>query len=1085
MQVKIGFDKFPVPSISTEVPLVDIVTGEKLVDEVGIPLVTDTGIAIEQIGRSNNSSSIVLDPETIEPIRVREIFQESTETSTTLLGIDRAETQLSLFSDVSTLGLDEKEWEVFNFTSYFGYGPWDNRGTKSFGNHYNARMREETQEQAIQIGSFPVPYTYPFPPRFADQGLFNQSFYDRFVNFILLGNILYNYYSGTTIQTQFGSNFKDKFLDGSKVSINNDNEIEYIGITEAQGLVLIDEWTRTWVDITSNRLLDPRDNRTLINSQSINTIVDNNPSIDNTRPGYNSNPLRFSLLQSRRAFRYQPGRISGFTFGAKSSSDSGSNSNIMEWGISNPTDQYMFRIQGANFSIVRRSAIPLELGALARSGLTLDDQKEEGSLNPFDNFVYHTIIIPREKFNGDPVNGNGRSGYLLNPSLVTMFKIEFGWYGAIGARFYAYIPVNNNESRWVVLHTIVIENSLGKPCLEDPFFKFSYSVSISDSSTLRTPQFLYKYGSSMYIDGGDEGTVTQHSYSSLLKNINKNNPKSIIGIYPKLKIINIEGTSKDNKKVIIPKDLSVSSDVLSKIEIARCRACPGFGHHYNEGLYTEENGRKIKIRFVGSTRGKIEIVSEDEENLQLFTHEDVGSKLVSDGIWATYISRIDEEFAEIVGDEIIGYTQAFISRISNTYQKIESGLPETVSLRNGELAQISIPVGGNLSEVYGQDVLLSNYSAIAGSNIPLTGSKIKIQFLNSLPRSNGHYNEFLIGITDKQPVESFDSGLKWKYGEEEKDDLEEIDTLFGEWIPSTRSRNRNGIENGEANYPREYLMEIDYRIPNPPGLGSGRCSNLIVEVLGKNSLSTTLINTHPVTGLPGWFLRLQPGVRFPEGSLIGGEIGVNGLGTGISFISEQDSFKQDNNDIYFAEISNQIPGFENNSSVIVEFTQVKISGTGILKFKIFKFNPYPLYLFAKLRDNSRINSISISEELGESTVSSSPNWILNNKALKDNYNSSAVAGFPPTNFTSEKRLDSASIDKQLEQNLRPSRIVDTFFIGSNKKQKISLKNIYNIDKETITPDLFNLEATFIVASVLPIEQASTGLIQITLNTSEQ
>ena len=40
-----------------------------------------------------------------------------------------------------------------------------------------------------------------------------------------------------------------------------------------------------------------------------------------------------------------------------------------------------------------------------------------------------------------------------------MYKIEFGWYGAIGLRMYAYIPVEHGKARWVVVHTFVIENN--------------------------------------------------------------------------------------------------------------------------------------------------------------------------------------------------------------------------------------------------------------------------------------------------------------------------------------------------------------------------------------------------------------------------------------------------------------------------------------------------------------------------------------------------------------------------------------------------------------------------------------------------
>ena len=82
-----------------------------------------------------------------------------------------------------------------------------------------------------------------------------------------------------------------------------------------------------------------------------------------------------------------------------------------------------------------------------------------------------------------------------------MWKIEFGWYGAIGATFYAYIPSGAGEARWVVIHTLVIENSLGQPCLQDSYFRFKYALDVFNTANLKTPQFLYKYGASYYIDG--------------------------------------------------------------------------------------------------------------------------------------------------------------------------------------------------------------------------------------------------------------------------------------------------------------------------------------------------------------------------------------------------------------------------------------------------------------------------------------------------------------------------------------------------------------------------------------------------------
>lgn len=1096
MQTKIGFDKFPVPSITTEVPLNDIVTGEKLVDQGGIPLVTETEKSVGEVARSNRATSVIFDSETIKPIPIAEIFRETSETSTTLLGVDRAETQLSLFSDVSVMGLDEDHWEVYNFTGGNKYGPWENRGTKAFGPHYNAEMSEETQEQAIRIGCFPVPYSYPWPPRFADQGFYSQTLYQQFVSFIQLGNTLYTYFSEAGRQVEYGATFKDRFLDPSKVTISS-NEIEYSGVSEAAGLVLIDEWTRTWVDINANLLYDPRNGITPISTAQINAITGSNPSMADTRPGYRTDDIRYSFLQSRKAFRYQPGRISGFTFGAKTSTDSGSEANVLEWGITNPTDQYTFQVKGASFSIVRRSTVPLEPAVIARNGLdpvtgqTLEENGDPFDVDPATGQLrkYYTMVVSRDLFNGDPVNGNGPSGYLLNPALVTMFKIEFGWYGAIGARFFAYVPIDNDEGRWINLHTLVIENSLGQPCLEDPYFRFRYAVRINDASTLRTPQFIYKYGASMYIDGGDQGTVTQHSYTAPVRSINASNEKSLIGIYAKPLIVNKEGDSKINKKVILPKEVSVYSDALAKLKIVKCRACPGFGHNYNQGLETGTNGRQLNIKFISSSRNKIATVPDNLLNpspTQLFQPSDVGAKIVADGLWSGYVGTLDPDSAVTVGQDIIGYEEAAVDRIVNEFQKVSNtGYPAQVIPRaTGQL--LTIPI----NTTYPYPVTLSNYDAVAGSSVSLTGSKIQIQFLNAVPIGNlGHFNEFLLGVTDKKPVEVIGQGLKWEYAVgDQRDILAKTDMLYGEWTQSTTGRDRNGYERGEANYPTQLKMELDYRIPTPGGDKSGRCSTVTVQVLDKSQLLTTLISGNPATGAAdgNWYLELQPNTQFPAGSILGGEIGVNNAGTGITFASEQQSYQEGVNTIYYAQISGQISGIADGQNVTIQLTPVQLTATHISTNKIFKFNPFPLYVVAMMRDGSAINSISVAEEIGELVVTSSPKWIVNGNVVIDNVGGLAAADLPPVNFVSRDRLDSAAIDTQLEQRLRPTSTLDTFFVGAGESLKVSLSNIYGPDRENITTDLLNTEATFIVGSVIPVVGGSTtGSIQISLNTAEQ
>jgi hypothetical protein len=1105
MHTKVGFDKFPVPSITTELPLFDIVTGEQLVDQGGNPLVTEAERAVSEIANKDKATSAVLDSDTIEPVKVIEQFSETSPVSTTLLGIDRAEVQLSLFSDVSVLGFDDDSWEFFSYRRPGrAFGPWLNRQTEDFGQHYDAQMLEETQEQAIRIGAFPIPYEYPFGPRWDDQGLYNSTLYEQYKKFIELGNALYTYFSEENRLTEYGLDargreFRLNFLDPAKVTLDGD-DIKFDGISQEEGFKLIDTWTRAWVDIQSNLFLDPRNPQNNITVIDINTITGNNPSFADTRPGYESNYQRFGYMQSRKTYRYQPGRISGFTFGARISTDSGSSQNAIEWGITNPTDEYVFQVRGASFSIVRRSTVPLEPSVVRNQGLDPnEDQEFVESGNPFD-FVpgtdelrkYYTITIPRDNFNGDSLDGNGPSGYLLNPEKVTMYKIEFGWYGAIGARFYAYIPVDNGEARWVLLHTLVIENQLGQPCLEDPYFRFKYLVDIRETSTVRTPQYIYKYGASCFIDGGDEGTVTQRSYSSGERLINSNNSKSLIGLWPKTTIINNEGLEKTNKKIIYPKSASLTSSELAQVEVVKCRACPGYAFNYNHGISARETGRSFNIKFTTATRDRISIIAADPLNPQeseLFTEKDIGAKIIADGLWAGYIRAVDTEFGVDSGL----FEEALVERIvSPSYTKSPIGYPpQVIPTATNEI--LTIPVGPESQYPY--EVRITNYDAIAGSEIPLTGGKIDIQFLNPIKTEPlRHYSEFILGVTDKKPVETFDTGgeqqLSWEYGDTDiRDELLLSDLLYAEWKPFTTGRDRSGYEVRESNYPFEYIGELDYRIPSPLGDNSGKCSRFTVEVLEKSILNGTMVLNNPSTGeVDGiFYMVLTANTQFQSGSIVGGELGLLSSGefieSGVTFASEQQVYADGLDLIYFAQLSQQLPGVNAGQSIQIALTPVRIYGTHVDESKVMKFNPYPLYLVGMMRDNAIINSISIKETIGDTTVASTPKWILNSNAfISPEINNLATDDLAPVNFTSKDRLDSASVDTQLEQQLRPYSVIDSFYIGENESKVVDLTNIYGSDRENITPDILNTEATFFIAKT---REASNGVIQISLNTAEQ
>jgi hypothetical protein len=106
-----------------------------------------------------------------------------------------------------------------------------------------------------------------------------------------------------------------------------------------------------------------------------------------------------------------------------------------------------------------------------------------------------------------------QSVWNIDFSKVTMFKIEYSWYGAVGGHFLAYVPdaTTAGEARWVRMHHLRASNQLTSPSLGNPTLPISYLVQKSTSGNKNS---LYKYGASYYIDGGDKGTITARSASN-------------------------------------------------------------------------------------------------------------------------------------------------------------------------------------------------------------------------------------------------------------------------------------------------------------------------------------------------------------------------------------------------------------------------------------------------------------------------------------------------------------------------------------------------------------------------------------------
>ena len=1036
-------------------------------------------------------------------LKVEEQFKETSEVSSTLLGVNRAEVQLSLFSNVSSYGLDPDEFETFIYVDPISFNRWDTRYSTLYGeDRYNVKDSEETQESAIRIASFSVPYSFPFGPRFQKLGIYNADLFERYRKFLELGNDLHNHFKDNG---SYPVEWKNKFLPVGIASVFAGDAVYNENIEKA--FAQIDTWTETWRDISAVQIKDPVTGENF-DFPTINKLTDEikDKGYDgtNTRPGYSSTRRRYAYMQSRRVFRYQPGRISGFTFGLRSSTEKVTGA-VMEWGISNPTDQYVFRIDQGFLSIVRRSTIALEASALARSGLSVTDQERKPGSDPFDTDPitgeineYWTINIPRDKFNGDPLNGNGPSGYLIKAEKVTMWKIEFGWYGAIGARFYAYIPADNGDARWVVIHTLVIENSLGEPCLRDSYFRFKYDLIVNESSDLRQPQFLYKYGASYYIDGGDEGTQQIFSANSGVKQIfGGAAPKeTLIGIKPKDFILNSTGVKIINKKLSIPSDLNVTTDSLTEVKVETCRACPGFGHVHTPGIAKTDLGRSITIAFDNPST----IVT---TGTSFFFKSDEGAKLISPSIWNAYIDTVSEPVGSAGS-----FTKATLKGYLGT-----GGI--TFGPRNIADGSIVIDsVTGTATTIglgnYPHAVRLSQKTFYVSSDFELTGNKIEIQFINPLSRDDfGHFADFNIGITNVKPVTAgvgdalngfeITTGVTTSVLPDDK-------ILFGNYSHRYAGLNERGEEFGEVDTRIQppNKLGIDFRVPNVASPAGGMCSRIIFEVQNSQDVSeVSLITGDEPGGGGGTGNYLQVNGSLPLIDYDGGQVTIadengNPETTNRKFVGEIKTYMDGGEQYSYIEIDGEINPPTNPFIIKLRPITMK-SGDGQLKTKLYNYNPYPLFFVAKMSDKSSINNISIKESTGDFQKTTSPKLFVSK--IENNTSSitwsgsgevtladgnTSNTGSAPTNFVGDERLSGTEIDNQNIQNIRTGVLRDTFYVGKEGKtvsQQIDMSKVFGYNKRVIAPDKNNIEATFLTAK--KIDSGTTGEIEITLNYKEQ
>lgn len=1111
-QIKIGFDKTAAREAEFDQVMVDV-RGNLLRDDKGEYLYTKSIGVAPEFFRADNAMSISVNNEVarVQSLLIEEQFPQTSEVSVSLLGVPRANQQQSLLSDVSVYGLDDNTWEFYNTPNPGQPREWSQRRNKNYGDRYDPKRKDYADQQAVAMESYPVPYTYPFGPLWGSQNLYNEVLFTNYLRFVELGNLLHDYFDARGYKTFAKNNFLPRGM-GQVIGIITLRNLQKADVEYNEDLSLafssVENWTMTWMDIRDNQLTNPV-NGLQLSPSAINNILSSSGALYNfsdTRPGYSSTSYRYSQLQSKEAFRYQPGAISGFTFGVKLNTDPSSTSTVVEWGCANSTDQLMFQVKGSNFSILRRSTVPLTAVALELNNLKEEDQNIVSVPNPFERagsafnvdsgtytppiFPMHETIMTSDSFNGDPLNGTGRSGYNISFNEVTMYKIEYSWYGAIGAKFYAYVPIGNEECRWVLIHTILIENSLDQPSLKNPFMHFRYVTYITDTSTLREPIYLFKYGASYYIDGADEGTYSFNNYKTRTKKtITASNSRPVIGFVPKDFIFNSDGIGTASQKNFYIDDISVSTDIDARIDILECEGCRnGYGHFYATSLV---NGQRAPlVSYTINESGKI---FHTDTNI-FFNESDNNKKILGEGIFSSYTSvadgSSDVQFIDI--KRRLSTTRDNNSQVDTTYSA-----DDLVSVNGVPTSPLNYTFDGRLT----------GYDDVTASSYPITKPDMRVHILNTITRDDlGHYNEFIVGLTTKKPEMGElvqDSGITQLLFD--GDILNYEDEIYGEFSQFSVSKNIDGVDVGEGDRRYGSMFESDPRIPVPKGQNSGRCSTISFKIRDLIIADVEYRTEVIVDGATqtGDFMVFQTD---PSLLVLGGEIGVfdgnQFISSGILFTSNIVGFVEGFATKYYAEIDSPIDLSSSviNGSETIAFKTIRSYGRYWDVTKVYTFNAQELYLFVSMRDNARINNIVIEEFDSMTTTSHTPNWMIDpisnisvdNVFIEEDFNPATgkfdmggltFEGNSPANFIENNRLDSVKFDDNIELPLRPANYKSSFYISANKNQKIDMDYLFGIDKFKATPGSFNNKVIYLSAKA--INTGEVGQIDMTVNGKEQ
>ena len=190
---------------------------------------------------------------------------------------------------------------------------------------------------------------------------------------------------------------------------------------------------------------------------------------------------------------------------------------------------------------------------------------------------------------------------------VTMYKMEYSWYGAVGGHFLAYVPdaTTAGEARWVRIHHLRASNQLTSPSLGNPTLPITYLV---QKATSGNENSLYKYGASYYIDGGDKGTIVARSQSNTADRSVTASGTMLLALQTKNTINSIR-----NRMQVYPTRLGIGSSDRAVVKLIKnpssVSATPTFvsadtlspvNYSVSSGTTTISGGTTVATFFVGA-----------------------------------------------------------------------------------------------------------------------------------------------------------------------------------------------------------------------------------------------------------------------------------------------------------------------------------------------------------------------------------------------------------------------------------------------------------------------------------------------------